>query len=270
MRMISKFAFRIDKRYQRTPVAYAVNRIVKEFDWTVFGALIVNERADKNYYVIDGGHRLAAVMRIEEIDEVPCVVIPNSGSRFDESHIEEARKFLRVNTCKQHMDIHDSHRAALAAGDPEALMLNSIIEDSGYRLERNGRLKHSFTAIGELKRRARSDSVAAREAFEFCADVANGGNISMEAFSAMFLAAARLVYASTNEHVNILRIPRCADKIREMGFDLLQVEIARSRKMFPSEAQDYHRTRPVLEWVNKRARNKIAWRAVGRGYGKKN
>ncbi|WP_421878396.1 DUF6551 family protein [Pacificispira sp.] len=137
--LIDKSVLSVDPRYQRSMSekrsAAAVARIVREFDWHKFGALVCADNADGTYVVIDGQHRLHAALEIGEIRSVPCVV-PDA-----ETLKEQAEAFVGINKGRVNINPLQIFHAERIAGDETALAIARVLDASGCSIPRN--VKHS-------------------------------------------------------------------------------------------------------------------------------
>lgn len=151
----------VDDSYQRSIETAASERLItaiaKDWNWDLVDVLKVSRRPDDQLYVVDGQHRRAAAARRPDIPQLPCVVKRCGGSD------EEARLFIAANRGRKAMSRFDDYRAALGAGDEEALTIDrmvraaalSIATHSGARGVKPGELqilspiKRALKAHGE-------------------------------------------------------------------------------------------------------------------------
>jgi len=117
-----------DPAYQRPINTRAsvslINAIARDWDWRLCAPLLVAAR-DDGLFVIDGQHRLAAARLRGDIPHLPAVVV-----RFA-SVAEEAMVFVRANRRRKSMSVYDDHRAAVAAGDERAVLVDRLIREAG-------------------------------------------------------------------------------------------------------------------------------------------
>jgi hypothetical protein len=122
----------VDTSYQRTTDAREsralITRIAHEWDWRLYQPLIVARRADGNFYVVDGQHRLEAARTRGDIVQLPCVI-----TSYDTAQ-DEATAFVAINQQRKPLTKMNLHKAAVAAGDTDAVAINSLIERAGLRL----------------------------------------------------------------------------------------------------------------------------------------
>ncbi len=103
-----------------------IKKIIGQFDWMKFGALIV-AKSGTDFAVIDGQHRAIAAIHLQ-LPKVPALV----GSS---DHIAQADAFVGINKNRTRVGPLDEYRAALVAGAPDALAVQSILDRLGIQLE---------------------------------------------------------------------------------------------------------------------------------------
>lgn len=96
--------------------------IAQNFDWVAFGTLIVIHRTDGTLQVIDGGTRLNAALKRDDINELPCIVF--SGLTAE----EEAEVFLRVNENRRKLQVWQLQHAEVAARRALAIKAQSYLD----------------------------------------------------------------------------------------------------------------------------------------------
>lgn len=108
----------VDERYQRPLRDQGrrnVQRIANEFKWTHFAPVIVAPIEGGSYAIVDGQHRTTAA-KIIGIESVPCQVIYASAET-------QAAAFAAINGNVTKISPMQLHHAAVAAGDPSAMLL---------------------------------------------------------------------------------------------------------------------------------------------------
>lgn len=123
----------IDRRYQREMGAAGaahVNRILREFNWNRYQPIVVSERDDGKYAVIDGQHRLEAARKHPLIAELPCYIIdaPDVAS--------QASIFVAVNSRRLGLTGLQKFWAAVAAGDEDAAAVHALCAEAGITILR--------------------------------------------------------------------------------------------------------------------------------------
>jgi hypothetical protein len=125
----------VDPAYQRATDGHLSRRIivgmVKFWDWKLCQPLVVTRRADNSLFVLDGQHRLAGARERGDIPHLPCVVIPAISAE------EEAAAFVNLNTARQKLSQADIFVGMLAAGNAEAVLVEQIMRETGWRMVRH-------------------------------------------------------------------------------------------------------------------------------------
>ena len=99
-----------------------INRIVRAFNWNCYQPIIITERADGRYAVIDGQHRLEAARKHPLIDSLPCYIIDAPDVAV------QAQVFVEVNSARRSLTSSQKFFASLAAGEKTAVSLKKICD----------------------------------------------------------------------------------------------------------------------------------------------
>lgn len=125
----------IDESYQRSIDTAKSQRLIRaiasHWDWDVFDVLKVSRRPDDRQFVIDGQHRRAAAKLRGDIPQLPCVLKRCADAA------EEARLFWEANRGRKAMGRIDDFRAAIVAGDGDALAVERVIMAAGFSIARH-------------------------------------------------------------------------------------------------------------------------------------
>jgi len=119
----------IDDSYQRAIERTGrrnIEKIAAAFDWRCFAPLIVAQIGPSLYAIVDGQHRAHAA-RLAGQRSAPCAVI-EADRRM------QARAFAMINGETTRMSALAVHRAAVGAGEPEALALEACASAAGVRI----------------------------------------------------------------------------------------------------------------------------------------
>lgn len=125
----------VDPAYQRATDGHNSRRIivgmVKCWDWRLCQPLVVTRRACGGLFVLDGQHRLEGARERGDIAHLPCVILPalDIGA--------EAEAFVKLNTARQKLSQADIFAGMLAAGDPDAVRIDTIMRETGWQLVRS-------------------------------------------------------------------------------------------------------------------------------------
>lgn len=121
----------VDDSYQR-PIGRAgrhnVGDIAKDFHWSRFGTVVVSPVIGGKYAIVDGQHRTTAALLAGHA-AVPCQVIIAPAS-------EQARAFHAINGKTTRITALSLHKAAVMAGDTEALAIERVAAKAGVKVLR--------------------------------------------------------------------------------------------------------------------------------------
>lgn len=134
----------VDPIVQRALDPHRAAVMAEKFNPSAVGALIVNQRDDGKYFIIDGQHRHAAAVIAKYDGKLNCIVHPGLPIA------EEAALFLALNDSKLVQAI-DKFRMRVLANEPDAVAINEIIEKYGWRTATsiaNG----SFAAVAAIEK----------------------------------------------------------------------------------------------------------------------
>lgn len=140
IRMIRTKDLFIDDRYQRVLEPYRVRKIVREFDWDLYGALEVSIRGDGSIAVFDGQHRYRAAEKLE-LEELPCIVHEGMSPQ------QEAKLFTRLQTSRKGLNQVDRFMAQVFAEDPDSTDIYNIVHELDLTIDRS---RHSSTTISAV------------------------------------------------------------------------------------------------------------------------
>lgn len=155
---------RIDLSYQRSIDNRAsqikIDRMRRRWDWRLCVPLLASRRAD-GLYVIDGQHRMVAAQSRGDIHYLPCCV-----GKYD-SAADEAAIFIEANSTPQKVHRVDVWRAAVLAGDADALAVDRVLGGAGLALvatSLNGLKPGQINALGVVRTtiKRRGEEVALR------------------------------------------------------------------------------------------------------------
>jgi len=119
----------LDQSYQRDISRIGettIKRIISDFDWLQFGALVV-ARMPGGYAVIDGQHRAVAALHLM-LPQVPALI----GNAILTG---QADAFVGINKNRTRVGPIDEYRAKLVSGDRNALELQSVLDRLEIKIE---------------------------------------------------------------------------------------------------------------------------------------
>ena len=108
--------------YQRVPKPYRVKKIAEGFDPDKLDALKISQRADGSLWVIDGNHRLQAILALGWSDQLVPVRLLRGLSYQQEAALFAAQRD------RSDPSAAESFRAALDAGDADAITVRTVCE----------------------------------------------------------------------------------------------------------------------------------------------
>ncbi len=121
--MVPMDALDIDGRYQRRISRGGlgkIRKIVADFSWSRFGAVIVARNGDR-YSVIDGQHRAIAASALA-VAEVPAILVSGDVAA-------QAQDFVGINTTRTSVASIDKFRARVTAGDDAAMTVATMLHN---------------------------------------------------------------------------------------------------------------------------------------------
>lgn len=121
----------VDHAYQREITKQGrgnVRRIAAQFRWTYFSPVVVAPLSGGRYAIVDGQHRTTAAALVGH-PSVPCQVIMAAPH-------EQAQAFTAVNGAVTRVHSLAMHRAAAAAGDASAVLIEEIAAAASVRILR--------------------------------------------------------------------------------------------------------------------------------------
>lgn len=228
--------------YQREPSRQKVLTIRRDFSWAIFGTLTVSYR-DGTYWVVDGQHRLLAVMGLESVQEVPVVVVEAQDKG------REAGLFLQVNTNRKPLTSIEKFSARVLSGDQDARVLDQMIRDAERTLART-QSPTTITGISLFQRLMSKHRVAFHEAWEAAVELMRGRKFNLHVFEALFELAVRLRKQSAT-----LQEPHIAKSIG--GLDIERAEAAVAKANLSHPGQPLHLVIALLSELNRGKRNRI-------------
>lgn len=132
--------------YQREVNENRVRRIVRSFQPSAFGTILVARRSDGTYWVLDGLQRFTAAVRLG-FTGLPCVVVESAG----EAH--EAELFRLTNQERTSVPRLTQFHARLTEGEPAAREIAQIIYSAGLEIASAKKDRWPYVrAIGAIER----------------------------------------------------------------------------------------------------------------------
>lgn len=134
----------IDEEVQRALIPARVKALAGKLDLDALGIFTVSERDDGRLIVLDGQHRLAAIVAHKMGEwEVTCHIYRGL------TKAQEAAMFRRLND-QRNITPFDDFSKGLVEGDPEVLAINTICQKHGLKVTHYGGDGH-ITCIRKLR-----------------------------------------------------------------------------------------------------------------------
>ena len=115
----------VDNNYQREVKPHLVDRILKKFSWSKFGAIVLSRGQNGRFNVVEGQHRWAAAKLHPDVSEVPAVVVDHDDVKG------EAESFLAINRDRMAVSSVEQYWAGLTAGDDRAVAVSNVLHKAG-------------------------------------------------------------------------------------------------------------------------------------------
>jgi len=115
----------VDHNYQREVDGRSVQRILTDFRWDHFGAVVLARKPDGRFAVTDGQHRVKAAQLHPGVTHVPALITALEGTE------EEAKNFLVINRARKSVTPVETFWAGMAAGDQTAMRVRAALQKAG-------------------------------------------------------------------------------------------------------------------------------------------
>lgn len=239
---LNKTLLQIHPAYQRAATDDKINGIASKWSWVACGALIVGKR-NKDFWVIDGQHRLLAALKRSDIKTLPCLVFQTS------SVSQEAQGFLDANTARRPVATLDKYRAALAASDPLALVVDAMLQKLGIAVTLSLHKAHTLKCIGFILTRAKEDPFALEEVLVAAMEICGTAPLHERALASLW-------YLHRNAEVD-LSDKRLRARLKAMGSENILNAAAKAAAYYANGGMRVW-AEGVLNEVNRGLRNKIS------------
>lgn len=164
VRLIHKRNMFVDHSYQRDFDPEASARIANNYDKNQIGILTVVPRDDGRYAVVDGQHRMRALLAMRDVTYVLCAIA------VVDSYEEEVNLYLSLNKNRKPIPSLQSFKAKVEAGHPAAIGLHTFLKSQGMPVLVNsngGSTELGFRCIGALEGFWKRDPQMTREVLAF-------------------------------------------------------------------------------------------------------
>lgn len=154
----------VDKTYQRGLSARLVKKIVSNFNPQYLGVLIVGDRGDGTFNIIDGQHRWEAA-KIVGRDKILCEVISTNGVA------DESKHFGAVNTVRKKLTAVELFNSGVLAGDKTHVDINNFLNSRNVVVSKQSKNVGEFKSVAVMLKAWTVDKHSAMNAFDFCHSV---------------------------------------------------------------------------------------------------
>lgn len=142
----------VDNNYQRELKTSLVEKILRRFAWSKFGALVLSRQENGRFTVVEGQHRWKAACLHPDISEVPAVIVSHADLAG------EASSFLAINRDRMAVSSVEQYWAGLTAGDDAAIAISKVLQSAGCDVvpapgHYRPNLTNSITAIDRCLKR---------------------------------------------------------------------------------------------------------------------
>jgi len=231
----------VDERYQRKSHSL-VTKIAAEFDWLLFGVLVVVCRPDGVFAIIDGGNRAEAAARRDDVHTLPCLVF-----NYDDLS-REAQAFVGINENQKRVSPYDRHKGGVVAGDEVALKTQEIVQRHGYEVTGHNGDDYTCAAVARLRRMVAKDAELTDRVFGLATKICDGAPVQNAMLMALFWIAQRDTALFEKKHET---------RLVEIGADGFDALLSKARIMHNQGGAKIY-GHAIVAYLNKgRRTNKI-------------
>jgi len=251
LKWVDKYALHVDGRYQREMVSEnKVRDLAASWNWLAYQPITVVQRADGSLWVLEGGQRVRAALRRDDVPKLPAWV--HEVGLLE----QEAAAFEETNRRRTTVDAFHNHRALVVAKDAVAIEVDAIVRSVGYEVVA-GQRPYGFQSVRALERAVKTDPQIARDVMVFLASLAEDGEpITKAVLEGTFYAARAL----RPKH-DILS-GRWATKLAAAGLGGLNAACTRHAQVVGQGGQKIC-AQAILGVLNKGARKKLSFDLEG-------
>lgn len=243
LRFIPKGLLQVDHLYQRDDQKSRTLTLAANWSWVSCAAIVVAERSDGTFWVLDGQHRLLAAQNRSDIKEMPCVVFS------DMDLTDEARAFFNINKGRRPLTSVETFRALVLAEDRSAMVVNDLAQIAGRQIRGDSNAK-TIRCVSLITKHVNENEPRLRKLWPLIIEVCQGRIFSERVVDSFMFIEARMPVGES------LTDRRWHARIMDVGYD----ELAASMNKFASAyARGGARvwSLGVVEAINKGLRNRL-------------
>lgn len=184
-RWLNKHDLNVDHSYQRDANETKLLKITGSWSWVACGAIVVCDRGDEGFFVIDGQHRVMAAIRRVDIVELPCIVFAGLSIK------REALGFLEAQTKRKPVTAIEKFRALIMTENADALLVLDLIKISG-RTVGSGSSPETIRCVGCLLDWAKNDPSTLCDVWPLVIEISTGHVISERIVEGLIYIAKRM------------------------------------------------------------------------------
>lgn len=246
LRWIDKQLLNIDHTYQRDVISITrVAAIRADWNWIACGTLIVAEREDGTFWVVDGQTRKRAAEPRADVPKLPCLVFQSTEKAF------EAKAFKDVNENRGAVKSTQKYKAALVAREPAALSLQAALDEVGLRVGSGDGPNTVCCVVALLNLFA--DGAAKEELWPIIVEMSIFKEQHIIDKVVIGMRYVRSILLKTGEHS--LSEPHNRERLIEAGMDAVAEEINSTAKYFKKGGERIY-GQGVVKAVNKNRRTR--------------
>lgn len=118
---------KIDHSYQRYEYSEKnTSDIAKNFLWSSCGTIVVMQRKNENYYIVDGQQRFLAVTKRGDIEKLPCMCFVSNGPEH------EAVAFNSLNCNRRAVGAVQQYRASIVAHKEPEFSISKWLKENDF------------------------------------------------------------------------------------------------------------------------------------------
>ena len=147
---------KVDINVQRELQDTHVQNIIKKFDPSAFGRLVVTQREDGFYYVTDGQHR-RKVLELLGINHAPCVVVNLCDIK------DEGLNFININQQSAKVSNIDKYRIGCSSMITEWIRVKEVVDYIGCTVGTGSGKINCTAALYKLVNNSKLDTSRERD-----------------------------------------------------------------------------------------------------------